>query len=210
MAVVDKIVEALSAEWLLRWRSNGGTAILLRSLWVSVIIFGAYLGLRNWLDPRRQWWTFSLNEFHLQVSASLHVLGPIFAGVYAALYSRFASQWNYLASVYNQIKAAESRKDCNAEPVAMWKAGFIEDAEELHLANKHHFASIIRAWGREPEVGAAFADYAPGGADRLSELLKSADEVYRRHSQRFAGRDSNAARKALSPAIEPPQDGISE
>jgi hypothetical protein len=209
MRVIELIVEAVSAEWLLRLRPNGGTAILIRSFWISAIIFGVYLSLENWLDPHRLWWTFSLHELHLQVSSSLHLIGPILAGVYAALYTRFASQWSYLASVYNQIKAAETRKDCNSEQLALWKAGFIEDAEELHLANKHHFASTIRAWGRERQVDAAFAENAPGGAERLAILLKKADEMYASHGQRY-GKQGAQVETSPQPTDQPSPDVLSE
>jgi hypothetical protein len=137
------------------------------------------------------------------------LIGPIFAGVYAALYTRFASQWSYLASVYNQIKAAESRKDCNPEQLALWKAGFIEDAEELHLANKHHFASTIRAWGRERGVEAAFAENAPGGAERLAILLKRADEIYVSHSQRYR-KQRALVERSPQPTDQPSPDVLSE
>jgi hypothetical protein len=35
---------------------------------------------------------------------SIGWIGAIFAAVYAALYARFASQWSYLAGVYNQMR----------------------------------------------------------------------------------------------------------
>ena len=76
--------------------------------------------------------------------------------MYAALYSRFASQWTYLAGVYNQIKMAESRTDRDPRKIAEWKAGFIVDAEELHLVRKPLFAEVVRAWRKDAAVEDAY------------------------------------------------------
>src|SRR5438046_3051938 len=67
---------------------------------------------------------------------NLKVGGVLFAGAYTAFYARFASQWSYLAGVYNQIMAAQVR-GIPTDPAGQnafdaWQAGFIEDAEELH------------------------------------------------------------------------------
>ncbi len=43
---------------------------------------------------------------------ALPTFGAIFAAVYFALYARFASQWSYLANLYNKIKEAETRSQC--------------------------------------------------------------------------------------------------
>lgn len=69
-------------------------------------------------------------------------LGATIAASYAASYSRFASQWVYLAELYNQIKAAELSIPEVLTPAqvlvfAEWKAGFLEDCETLHLARNH-------------------------------------------------------------------------
>ena len=113
--------------------------------------------------------------------------GAIFAAVYAALYTRFSSQWTYLAGLYNQIKAAEvqvavsantdSTKDVAAKVLTSWKAGFIEDAEELHLALKPMFAEVIRTWSEDEKVQSEFAKYAPGGEEGLKELLSDIERV---------------------------------
>jgi hypothetical protein len=67
------------------------------------------------------------------------------------VYARFASQWTYLAGVYNQIKAAEARRDADAEKLAEWKQGFIADAEALHLDNNPIFVDLVAAWRKLPE-----------------------------------------------------------
>jgi hypothetical protein len=128
----------------------------------------------TWREARAE-----LNELPLGA-----VFGALFAAVYAGLYARFSSQWSYLANVYNQIKAAESRGGCDASRLAEWKAGFIEDAQDLHLALKPLFASVIRAWGSEAEVKGSFETYAPGGALRLAKLMSRVELAWER-----AGKD---------------------
>jgi hypothetical protein len=189
--MLKKIIKYLSAEWLLDWWPNGGTVILLRSMLVGVLIYLVSLGFRNIFDPARGW-EFSLKEFHLQLAATFQWLGPIFAAVYAALYARFASQWSYLASLYNQIKAAECRKDCDVDRLAQWKAGFIEDAQELHLARKPHFAAIIRAWANNAKVAAQFEQDAAGGRSRLDKLLADAQRVWDEENAHRGGSPSTA------------------
>jgi hypothetical protein len=81
-------------------------------------------------------------------------IGAIFAFTYLALYTRFASQFNYLAGAYNQIVAvraqirgtapteAQSDPDNNVS-IQAWEAGFVEDAQELHLATKKIFSTAV-------------------------------------------------------------------
>jgi len=79
----------------------------------------------------------------------------VFAGSYAAFYVRFASQWSYLAGVYNQIKSTECRlqeREEEPEALAEWKSGFIEDAYLLHLINKQGFADTIWEWTKDKDV----------------------------------------------------------
>ena len=174
---MDAFVSILSAEWLLKKRPNGGTAILLRSLWIALIIYFSVLALRNVIDPGRSW-NASWQELRAQLVATIPWFGAIFAAAYAALYSRFASQWSYLAGFYNQIKATECKGECAVTPLAEWKAAFIEDAEELHLASKPVFASIIRVWGSDTEVAASFVKDAHGGAARLKNLLERVEKAW--------------------------------
>ncbi len=109
------------------------------------------------------------------------LLVAAFAGTYTALYARFASQWQYLADLYNQIKSKEidlaSNKDCDigrhredaiktisdnaintccnpAHLLAEWKIGFIEDANTLHLSDKPPFANVVQRWSSDDVVQA--------------------------------------------------------
>jgi hypothetical protein len=100
----------------------------------------------------------------------------VFGSVYTALYARFSAQWRYLADVYNKIKEAEVKYAASEEArlyLAQWKAGFAEDAQELHLATKKIFAQVIRNWLQEPEVRKAFVQYTTGGQARYVELMKT-------------------------------------
>lgn len=179
------VVEVLSSEWLLTCvqRSNGGTTIALRSLFTSIILYLLSLGLRNLVDPSRTWHP-SPHQFQVEVGATLPWLGTIFAATYAALYARFSSQWTYLANLYNQIKAAECRNDRNDEVLAEWKAGFIEDAIELHLAYKPLFASVIRAWGGNPQVANAFSETCSGGKLRFDVTMERVEAQWHRSNAR--------------------------
>jgi hypothetical protein len=113
--------------------------------------------------------------------------------------ARFASQFAYLAELHNQIKRAEAHA---AEAIlrgplptltevtlavrlpwdvlAEWKAGFLEDAEALHLATKSLFASDIKDWGIDPQVRQAIARTPPGGQASLDRLLVNITAVVQR------------------------------
>ena len=147
------IIEFITFEWILtgRRRANGSDVITLRSVLTALLVYAIALGIRNLVDPSRSC-SFSWAELGSQLTTTLPWFGAIFAAVYAGLYARFASQWTYLANVYNQIKAAECRGECDGLKLAQWKAGFIEDAEDLHLACKPLFASVLRAWGAEGRI----------------------------------------------------------
>ena len=150
-------VALASFEWLLTrcQLPNGGSIILLRGLAVAVVVDLVGIGAVNLLDPTKSM-QVSWSEFRSQLVTHVHWFGATLAVAYAALYARFASQWAYLAGLYNQIKAAECRSDCDVQHLADWKAGFIIDARELHLANKPLFRSVISEWRRNGLVEAAF------------------------------------------------------
>ncbi len=157
---VQKVVDFLSGEWMLtRWdKANGGTIILLRSFIIAITIFILTIALLNILDPHRSW-AFDVNELKLQVANKLPWFGAIFAAVYLTLYSRFSSQWVYLSGLYNSIKQTEvSSHYYDANAMAEWKAGFIEDAECLHMVKKRSFAPIIKAWGSDELVEEKFIE----------------------------------------------------
>lgn len=171
--------EFLSAEWLLTrgHLPNGSVVIILRALCTATIMYLGALAVMNVLDPARTG-QFSSTELRLQLLDTGKWYGAIFAGVYTALYTRFASQWAYVAGIYNQIKAAECRKPDNPLALIEWKVGFIEDADVLHIAAKPGVASVIRHWAEDPEVKAQFAKDVPNGAERLSHVMARVEAAW--------------------------------
>jgi hypothetical protein len=189
--VLGKLLDFLSGEYLLTWirYPNGGTVVFLRALHVTVVIFLGALAIVNLLDPTRGY-EFSWTELGTQTLARVTWIGAIFATVYALLYARFASQWTYVAGVYNQIKSAEIRGIVNADVLAEWKAGFIEDCDDLHLVRKPMFASIAHEWlkldtATGPLVRSNLAGHSPGGAKRCSEIVAAVDGVVKIIAKRY-------------------------
>jgi hypothetical protein len=154
------MIRWLSGEFLLDRKANGGTVVLLRAVWIGILgtLFVAIM--RELLDPYSVC-GFSLHNFRKAIYSAMPAGGGFFAGSYAALYARFASQWTYLAGVYNQIMAAKLRPiegDESRLALRRWQAGFIADARELHLAFKPMFVSVIAAMLSEKDVRAAYLD----------------------------------------------------
>jgi len=125
---MEGVFDALSGEWLLEYFSpynNAGWIILLRAIWVTglVVLFLETCSVAAWVVD--QWnspflfrWPTPPDGFRgvaaffvSRVRSVSHAYGTellgIFGGVCAAFYSRFASQWQYLADLYNQIKAED-------------------------------------------------------------------------------------------------------
>jgi len=185
----SQFVHLVSFEWLLDSRANGGDIILLRSLLIALAVYLLAIGIKHGIDPTRIA-SFDLRELQLEVGRTIPWLGAIFAAAYVALYARFSSQWMYLADVYNRIKEAEARTarddyPGSKEAIAAWKAGFIEDASELHLATKSVFVSILRAWGETEEVKRQFIANTPGGEHRFNALMERVRAAYKRHEDKF-------------------------
>lgn len=186
----------LSGEFILRRCPNGGLAVLLRSLWITFILYFIAIGVKSRIAPHATW-SPSIAAARYLISNTIPWFGAIFAGVYAALYARFASQWSYLANLYNQIMCAQVQ--CGAsgtmhrEAMALWQAGFIEDAEALHLARKPMFASVILSMLGNDKVRDAYKQYTPGGNARLETLEASLKTVIFQAEQQFAGSPINGA-----------------
>jgi hypothetical protein len=189
-ALLDRGVHYASFEWLLGRYPNGGDMVLARALGVSALLCAIALLARELIDP-----TLHGPRTFTSFRANVILIAPWFAGavgaVYAALYARFASQWGYLAGLYNQIKQAELRI---AQPPAKqvldalseWKAGYIEDAHDLHLHTKPNVAAIIHNWGSEPDVKAAFCSYSAGADKRWSKIKSEADAAFDQASSKYA------------------------
>jgi hypothetical protein len=169
------MIRHISAEFVLKSMPNGGTAVLIRSGIISVAVYVVAIALKSRIAPGATW-QFEATALRTVIAETLPWFGAIFAGVYVALYSRFASQWNYLASLYNQIMQTAVQNPpagvSHESALRLWQAGFIEDAEDLHLAGKPMFASVIRSMLTKPETRFFFVTHAPGGAERLAKLEK--------------------------------------
>jgi hypothetical protein len=181
---VDKFFEQLLKTWgcISPWlslevlltrtrRPNGGDIIVCRAFGVALWMFLLA--------------TLIVGSFHLTW------FGALFAAVYFALYARFAAQWTYLANLYNQIKGVEARvsnTDDSKRVLAEWKAGFLEDAEELHLATKTVFVSVLKIWAEDKEVEAQYIANTPGGKTRFDALMKDILAAYERHEKKFTER----------------------
>jgi hypothetical protein len=170
----DLIVCWLSGEWLLNSgrRPNGGTVVIQRSLFVTFWVMSVSLLVFNVVNPCGDC-ILSIKALRHQLIAVAPWTAGVFGGVYLALYTRFAAQWSYLANVYNQIKQAEALGVEDFDALAQWKAGFIEDAINLHLAKKPIFASAIGTWAQIPAVKRAFWDFTADGPVRWSEDIES-------------------------------------
>lgn len=166
----------LSAEWILENRPNGGGVIAFRAVWISGLFYLVAAALHSWALSG---WSlqFSGAAMGKEIGDTLPWFGAMFAAVYAALYTRFSAQWSYLSGVYNQIMATQSQiesdgRDPNTlNKICLWKAGFAEDADDLHLATKRMFATAVRAVLEDERVAAAFDAHTKGGRTRRLRLL---------------------------------------
>ena len=178
-----RAVEIVTWEGLLTrsLHSNGGAVIIARALRTAAVLSIMGLAAHNLLGlldgTRELEWSWSAAT--AQIIVGIPWFAGLFGATYAGLYARFASQWSYLAGVYNSIKAAEvslCTRDHGARwTLSEWKAGFIEDAESLHLATKPTVAPVILAWGKDHLVRRAFRLQVPGGAARLCSLILRVD-----------------------------------
>ena len=177
--IADNVVSFVSGEWILEWTpstTNGGTVVSARSLWLSAWVYLAAFLLKTRFGEGK------IGEMDLRQGAAdlvdtLPWFAAIFGAVYAALYTRFSSQWNYLANLFNQIVQSQlAMSDDDAESrlntMASWKAAFIEDAQDLHLAAKPMFLVAVAQWGSDERVANKFASNTVGGKERLEALLR--------------------------------------
>lgn len=190
-----KFVSFVSFEWIVTKleRPNGGDVILLRALLIALLAYFGALGIKNILDPERIF-SFDASELKKQVSQTLQWFGALFGSVYAALYARFASQWRYLANLYNRIKETEAKSgDAVAKDIiASWKAGFMEDAEDLHLATKRLFVSVMYAWGNDEGVKEKFIENTPGRRVRFNKLMTKVNNAFSSYDKQLSERgDAN-------------------
>jgi len=147
---IERITNFMSAEWILKAVPNSGAVVFVRSIFISVVLYLPAIGAFSLLAPDS---TLSLDWSELRRLTHDHFVwvGALMGVIYTSLYARFSSQWQYLASLYNQIKELEcqfpieSLNDTNQRRArAEWAHAFISDAIELHLATKDTFSTAIR------------------------------------------------------------------
>lgn len=185
MKIGASVVNFLSGEWMLdRGRPNGGDVVVMRTLWIGIllIIFIAVLRALASLPDGLLPFVRCIGGA-LKTSLDGGEAPTILGATYAALYTRFTSQWTYIANLYNQIKqaeveAADSQGSAPAAPspaalvLAQWKAGFIEDALAVHMATKPTMKGVIQAWFAVPEVKAAFMAHTPDAGLKVRQLQR--------------------------------------
>lgn len=184
IALTKLVLRHLTGEYLLDRHANSAEVILLRTVITSFFISVFAL----WLEQKGHWnlavstWP---NAYLNHAAGHIPWLGAIAAAVYAAFYSRFASQWSYLADLYNQVKQKEASlpsqessdttgKGCPFATVAGLKAALIEDAKTLHLATHKSFKYAVATWSKEPCVVQAFAGTIDGERTRLKSIAGDA------------------------------------
>ncbi|MEX2554399.1 MAG: hypothetical protein WEB06_02070 [Actinomycetota bacterium] len=176
-----KLVDFLTAEWMVR-NANGGPVVLGRALFISILIAGPTIGIRE-IN------LFGDSGIGERITDALKFLGVVFAASYTALYARFSQQWTYLANLYNQIKATEVRASTSgpmnedaSKRLAEWKAGFIEDADAVHLVKKRLFASVIVSWSRQEQVEASYCEHGNDGEHGWDRIVCAAKDTVARRS----------------------------
>jgi hypothetical protein len=177
-----RIFGFFSGEWMLNffaYTANGGGVVFSRTLWIAFWIYLPAFLVRTSLAPGRVF-VFDLRQGLADIAETIPWLGAIIGSAYAALYTRYSSQWTYLAGLYNQISQTKASvpepSEAQKAVLNAWIAGFIEDAEELHLATKPIFAAAIRHWLLDKNVCEWYVQHTAGGSKRLEALRKALDD----------------------------------
>lgn len=170
------IASFLSAEFLLRSKPNDGTIVRLRAAWVTLLFLALLLPAKAYLAEGTVL-EFSVEQLKKECGEMIPWAGAIFAAAYAAFYARFSAQWNYLATLYNQLMASsvtlpQAEIESN-DSLQVWKAAFIEDAQDLHLAGKSMFRTMIVQLLDDEGVTETFVDSVDNGKDRLALLERN-------------------------------------
>lgn len=198
-AVADFVVRFLSGEWIIERTpnaANGGTVVTLRSLWLTAWIYvPTFLFYSRFALGKGA--SFDARQGAADLADTLPWLATIFGAVYVAFYSRFSSQWTYLANLFNQIVQSQLTMPLDdlvrrQDTMASWKAAFIEDAEDLHLAAKPMFLVAVLQWGSEQQVSEKFASNTVGGAERLEDLLENLEGIRAKAEKCFSTASSAA------------------
>lgn len=189
--ILQWFLERLSGEFILtKWhKSNGGTVIIFRSF---IIIFNIII-IASIIIMVKLFFINDSNSLLFDLAKQLYYkadqFAAVFGAVYFGLYSRFSSQWVYLSNLYNQIKQSETTTNNQTKKskksMTEWKAGFIEDASNLHMATKSSIAPIIKEWSGDPRVKGAFVRNTPGGEHRYRKLICLVNEACNSVEKRY-------------------------
>ncbi|OWV00691.1 hypothetical protein B7994_06470 [Fibrobacter sp. UWR2] len=200
------IQQLVFAEIVFKKVHNGGLAVFIRTVitgsFISLFVLVVHRGLWWDISPwdrifTLEWWDL---DARLELLDEWWKYCGIYAAVYTSYYARFVSQWTYISNLYNQIKNAEismcigcdgktpctpdvSVVNCNrcaALKLNGWKAGFIEDAETLHMVTKPLFAGVIYSWlTKNDEVAKIYKTHhsetyaaSDNPEERLAALIK--------------------------------------
>ncbi|MES2676683.1 MAG: hypothetical protein V4660_20770 [Pseudomonadota bacterium] len=182
MTMTDKIISFMTAEFFLKKRPNGGKAVLFRSLFITTYLYLFAIVIKSF-TAENSTFSFSLSQFVTEVNATIPWLGAIFGATYAALYTRFSSQWSYLAGFYNQqIQASLSLSEevLNGDNYAIWQAAFIEDAVCMHLATKIGFSNAILMMIKEEKTRKILEEDQHFGNERVAQIEKSLEAAVKK------------------------------
>jgi hypothetical protein len=183
------IWELFTGEWWF-WcgRPNGGTVIFWRTVQITVIFSAIALAARSYLVagcaavPCDFDWRPLFHDDHAE---TVPWLGAIFGAVWVALYARYSAQWSYLAGVINQMRQTLASRpdpsDENVQHLCLWRAGFIEDCLDLHLATKPMFGPFLQRLLEDEEhraVVRTFDTYTNEGPPRREWLHNQLTERF--------------------------------
>lgn len=204
MGWVNRMLWLASAEFVFRARglANGSGVIVFRSLWVATwvttLMASIALSIAPWLAAGAAGSSPLSSSGHdsalFWINSIIAWFGAVFGFTYAGLYARFASQWTYLADLYNSIKRAQLDVALSAtnEPfaagvvaaVADMKHGFVEDAVLLHLACKQSFCVAVACWLQDPAVKQAIVNECTDGLVTYARLFSDACEACARFGKK--------------------------
>jgi len=148
------MLNIFTAEFILKFIPNGGKAILLRSAFISAYLYLLAIAIKSFTGENAVF-CFSVDQLRREVHETIPWAGAIFGAVYASLYTRFSSQWSYLADLYNQQMEVASTTQFENEEMEnfyAWQAAFIEDAVCMHLATKRGFSNAIHAMLKDQKI----------------------------------------------------------
>lgn len=144
----SQVLFLISGEVLFLWFPNSGGIVILRSLIASFCVLTIGFWGNSMIEAKFQGNFAPLDVLYHGLKNNGLWYAYTFAAVYAALYARFSSQWQYLAGLYNDLMAKTVdlkgiEKD-ESGLLAIWWAAFIEDAEMMHLATNKTYGTPIK------------------------------------------------------------------